>query len=78
MKKTDVTLLPLDKWIAVCGKIAEAVVERNALIKANVNFINKVLPNVTLVDTPERESGTQTVTDKATPPSPYETPVSST
>jgi hypothetical protein len=45
----------------VRGKIAEAAVERKALIKAIGNFIKEVLPNATLVNTMKRESDTQTV-----------------
>jgi hypothetical protein len=65
---------PYDKWIAVRGKIAEAAVERKALIKAIGN-----LPNATLVNTMKRESvelGTQTVPAYTTPPPSYETPIS--
>jgi hypothetical protein len=32
---------PYDKWIAVRGKIAEAAVERKALIKAIGSFIKR-------------------------------------
>jgi hypothetical protein len=70
---------PYDKLIAVRGKIAEAAVERKALIKAIGNFIKEVLPNATLVNTMKRESveiGTQTVPDYTTPPPSYETPIS--
>jgi hypothetical protein len=56
------------------GEIAEAAVERRALIKTIADFIKVVLPDATLtekVDTPKRESvdlGTQTVQNLATPP----------
>jgi hypothetical protein len=65
-KKKNGLQHPLDKWIAVRGKIAEAAVERRALIKAVTDFIKTVLPEITLVQkvaTPKRESvefGTQT------------------
>jgi hypothetical protein len=69
---------PYDKCIAVRGKIAEAVVERKDLIKGIANFVEDVLPNATVVDTPSKrestELGTQTITDQTTPPPPYETP----
>jgi hypothetical protein len=51
----------------VRGKIAEAAVERGALIKAITDFIKTVLPDITLVQkvaTLKRESvefGTQTL-----------------
>jgi hypothetical protein len=63
----------------VRGKIAEAAVERNALIKAIGNFIKELLPNATLVNTMKRESvelGTKTVPYYTTPPPSYETPIS--
>jgi hypothetical protein len=41
---------PYDMWIAVRGKIADADVERKALIKANANFVKDVLSNATLVE----------------------------
>jgi hypothetical protein len=65
-KKKNDPQHPFDKWIAVRGKIAEAAVERKALIKAITDFIKTVLPDITLtqkVATPKRESveyGTQT------------------
>jgi hypothetical protein len=64
---------PYDKWVAMRGEIAEAAVERRALIKAIADFIKEVLPDATLtqkVDTPKRDSaelGTQTVQNLATP-----------
>jgi hypothetical protein len=70
-----------DKWNAVRGKIAEAAVERKALIKAITDLLIEVLPKGTPVNAPKRESvdlGTQTVTDHATPTPTYETPISST
>jgi hypothetical protein len=49
---------PFDKWIAVRGKIAEAAIERKALIKAIADFIKTVLPDITLIPlvTPKRDS----------------------
>jgi hypothetical protein len=63
----------------VRGKIAEADVERKALIIAIGIFIKEVLPIATLVNTSKRktvELGTQTVPDYTTPPPSYETPIS--
>jgi hypothetical protein len=74
VKKKKVPQHPYDKWVATRGKIAEAAVERRALIKVIADFIKVVLPNTTLtqkVYTPKRESaelGTQTVENLATPP----------
>jgi hypothetical protein len=67
---------PYDKRIAVRSDIAEAAVERKALIKATGTFIKEVLPNATLVSTMKRESGIQTVTDYTTPKPSYKTPIS--
>jgi hypothetical protein len=61
---------PFDKWIAVRGKIAEAVVERKALIKAITDFIKTLLPDTTLirkVDRPKRESRRVGYADWPTP-----------
>jgi hypothetical protein len=66
----------------VRGKIAEAGVELKVFNKAIANFVKDLLPDTTLVHTPPKrksvELGTQTITDQATPPPPYETPVTST
>jgi hypothetical protein len=59
----------------VRGKIAEASVERKALIKANGKFIKEALPNTTLVNRMKRESYTLTVPDYTTPPPSYKTPI---
>ena len=48
VKRKKGTKLPYDKWVAMRGEIAEAAVERTALIKAIADFIKKVLPDTTL------------------------------
>jgi len=48
IKRKKETKHPYDKSVAMRGEIAEAAVERRALIKATVDFIKEVLPGATL------------------------------
>jgi hypothetical protein len=64
---------PYDKWLNTRSEIAEAAVERKALIKAIADFMKVVLPDptrapkVTIPKSVSTELGTQTVRDLRTP-----------